>query len=72
MPAFFRLALTTVAVKSLFPNFQYSPLACIIHEDTPFSGNSAKQVARSREMRGPPRAELDLARCEAIFSSDGE
>ena len=47
-------------------------LACIIHEDSPFSGNSAKQVARSREKRGPPRAELDLARCEAIFSSDGE
>ena len=26
MPAFFRLALTTVAVKSLLPNFPHSPL----------------------------------------------
>ena len=51
-------------------------LACIIHEDSPVSGNSAKQVARSREKRGPlafcEGAELDLARCEEIFSSDGE
>ncbi len=27
MPAFFRLALTTVAVKSLLPNFPHNPLA---------------------------------------------
>ena len=27
MPAFFRLALTTVAVKSLSPNFPHGPLA---------------------------------------------
>ena len=27
MPAFFRLALTTVAVKSLLPNFPHSPPA---------------------------------------------
>ena len=26
MPAFFRLALTTVAVKSLLPNFPHNPL----------------------------------------------
>ncbi len=30
MPAFFRLALTTEAVKSLLPNLPHSPLACII------------------------------------------
>ena len=47
-------------------------LACIIHEDSPVSGKMAKQVVRSGEKRGPPRAELDRARCEAIFSSDGE
>ena len=28
MPAFFRLALTTMAVKSLLPNFPHNPLAC--------------------------------------------
>jgi len=31
MPAFFRLALTTVAVKSLLPNFPHSPLATSDH-----------------------------------------
>ena len=34
MAAFFRLALTTVAVKSWLPNFPHRPLACIIHEAT--------------------------------------
>ena len=47
-------------------------LACIIHEDSPVSGKMAKQVVRSGEKRGPPRAELDRARFEAIFLSDGE
>ena len=32
MPAFFRLALTTVAVKSLLSNFPHNPPACINHE----------------------------------------
>ena len=40
-------------------------LACIIHEDSASRINSAKQVARSREKRGPPRAEGDRARCDA-------
>ena len=45
MPAFFRLALTTVAVKSLLPNFPHSPLACIIHEG---KEASAFNVVKSR------------------------
>ena len=31
MPAFFRLALTTVAVKSLSPNFPHGPLVTRFH-----------------------------------------
>ena len=34
MPAFFRLALTTVTVKSLLPNYLYNPLAWTIHKAT--------------------------------------
>ena len=30
MPAFFRLALTTEAVKSLSPNFPHGPLAIVL------------------------------------------
>ena len=59
MPAFFRLALTTVAVKSLLPNFPHDPLAWIIHEDSASRGNLAKQVGQSSEKRGSPRAEED-------------
>ena len=35
MPAFFRLALTTVAVKSLLPNFPHSPRARAFQHKTP-------------------------------------
>ena len=47
MPAFFRLALTTVAVKNLFTNFPHSPLARTIREDSTSRINSAKQITRS-------------------------
>ena len=30
-------------------------------------GNSAKQVGKTGEKRGPPRAEPDLPRCDAIL-----
>ena len=68
MPAFFRLALTTATVKSLLKNFRDDPLACIIHEDSTSRINSAKQVVRSWEKRGSPRAECDRARCDAILA----
>ncbi len=42
-------------------------LAWIIHEDSPVRGNRAKQVGKSGEKRGPPRAEPDLPRCDAIL-----
>ena len=41
-------------------------LACIIHEDSASRANSAKQVALSPEKRGPPRAEGDRVRCDAL------
>ena len=73
MPAFFRLALTTVAAKSLLPNFPHNPLAWIIHEDSASRGNLAKQVGQSSEKRGSltyqKGAEEDRPRCDARFSS---
>jgi len=42
--------------------------ACIIHEDSAFRVNSAKQVALSPEKRGPPRAEGDWVRCDALLA----
>ena len=41
-------------------------LTCIIHEDSAPRVNSAKQVALSPEKRGPPRAEGDKVRCDAL------
>ena len=72
MPAFFRLALTSVAEKSVLPNFPHGPLAWIIHEDSASRGNLAKQVGQSSEKRGSPRAEKDRPRCDARFSSGVE
>ena len=76
MPAFFRLALTTVAVKSLSPNFPHGPLAWIIHEDSASRGNLARQVVQSSEKRGSltyqKGAEQDGPRCDARFSSGVE
>ena len=43
-------------------------LACIIHEDSASRVNSAKQVALSPEKRGPPRAEGDRVRCDALLA----
>ena len=43
-------------------------LACIIHEDSAPRVNSAKQVALSPEKRGPPRAEGDRVRCDALLA----
>ena len=43
-------------------------LACIIHEDSASRAIIAKQVARSPEKRGPPRAEGDRVRCDAIMA----
>ena len=45
---------------------QRNVLACIIHEDSASRANSAKQVALSPEKRGPPRAEGDRVRCDAL------
>ena len=73
MPAFFRLALTTVIVKCLSPNFPHGPLAWIIHEDSASRGNLARQVVQSSEKRGSltyqKGAEQDGPRCDARFSS---
>ena len=73
MPAFFRLALTTMAVKSLLPNFPHNPLAWIIKEDSASRVNLAKQIGQSSEKRGPltyqKGAEEDGSRCDARFSS---
>ncbi len=43
MPAFFRLALTTVAVKILLPNFPHNPLAIasVNHEGAPISASKS-------------------------------
>ena len=43
-------------------------LACIIHEDSAPRVNSAKQVILSPEKRGPPRAEGDRVRCDALLA----
>ena len=43
-------------------------LACIIHEDSASRVNSAKQVALAPEKRGPPRAEGDRVRCDALLA----
>jgi hypothetical protein len=53
-------------------DFPHRALAWIIHEDSVFRGNLAKQVGQSSEKRGPPRAEEDGPRCDARFSSDAE
>ena len=47
-------------------------LACIIHEDSAPRVIIAKQVARSPEKRGLPRAEGDRVRCDAIMASGVE
>ena len=47
-------------------------LACIIHEDSALRVIIAKQVARSPEKRGLPRAEGDRVRCDAIMASGVE
>ena len=44
----------------------------IIHEDSAYGANLAKQVGQSSEKRGSPRAEKDGARCDAKFSSGVE
>jgi len=49
-----------------------SDLACIIHEDSAPRVIIAKQVARSSEKRGLPRAEGDRVRCDAIMASGVE
>ena len=62
MPAFFRLALTTVAVKSLLPNFPHSPLA---------SGLDQVQVFWLLLMLGVCAAEVCVARTrhgEGVFT----
>ena len=46
--------------------------ACIIHEDSASRAIIAKQVARSPEKRGLPRAEGDRVRCDAIMASGVE
>ena len=43
-------------------------LARIIHEDSTSRVNSAKQVTRSPEKRGSPRAEGDRVRCDALLA----
>ena len=45
---------------------------CIIHEDSASRAIIAKQVARSPEKRGLPRAEGDRVRCNAIMASGVE
>ena len=47
-------------------------LACIIQEDSASRVIIAKQVARSPEKRGLPRAEGDRVRCDAIMASGVE
>ena len=46
----------------------FTTLACIIREDSASRVNSAKQVALSPEKRGPPRAEGDRVRCDALLA----
>ena len=42
--------------------------ACIIHEDSAPRVNNAKQVTLAPEKRGPPRAEGDRVRCDALLA----
>ena len=47
-------------------------LARIIHEDSASRVNSAKQVTRSSEKSGSPRAEGDRVRCDALLAPGAE